>query len=260
MTEDTSFGPHSDPQRLTLQSAAEPVDEQPIYLRLRDALADRAASGELASGQRLPSEREIADTAGVARMTARKALAMLEAEGVIYRLDRRGYFVSPPRVQYDPSSPLNLMRQLRGQGLMTDNIYLGRQRLHAEDWHAKMFEVAHGEPLALERSIVSVEGRRVVYTEDFLLLDALPGYSEQPYISPMTQNIQKTYGVYPRSRWYRIRVANLSFVAAQHLEVSPDAPGLHILFVQEFEGRVVMVSRCYWLADAVELTFGETGT
>ena len=142
---------------------------------------------------------------------------------------------------------------------MTDNIYLGRRVQNAEDWQARMFEVDPGEPLALERSIVSVDGRRVVYTEDFLLLDALPGYADRPYVSPMTQNMQKIYGVFPKSKWFRVRIANLSFVAARHLEVSPDAPGMHIMFVQEFEDRVVMVNRCYWLADAVELNFGKAG-
>lgn len=259
MAEYKSQGPHRNPQLLTRQSAVEPVEDQPLYLRVGGVLADQIASGVLGPKQRLPSERELADTFRVARMTARKALAMLEAEGLIHSSDRRGYFVSPPRIQYDPSSPVNLMQQLRGQGLLTENIYLGRQVQNAEDWQARIFEVAPGEPLALERSIVSVEGRRVVYSEDFLLLDALPGYADRPYVSPMTQNMQKTYRVFPKVRWFRIRVASLSLVAARHLDVSPVAPGMHIKYAQEFEDRVVMVGHDYWLADALDLKFGDTG-
>lgn len=67
-------------------------------------------------------------------MTARKALGTLESEGAIYSVDRQGYFVSPPRFRYNPASPANLMRQIREQGLLAENIYLGRQLLEATPW------------------------------------------------------------------------------------------------------------------------------
>ncbi len=257
MTAEKPLGPHRNPAVLTRQSPVASGEAQPTYLSIRDALAERIAAGDPGPNQKLPSERELADTYRVARMTARKALAMLEAEGTIFSADRRGYFVSPPRIPYDPGSPVNLMRQLRTQGLMTENIYLGRQLLGAGAWQARHFDSATGEPLALERSVVVVEGRRVVYTEDYLLLDALPGYAERPYVSPMTQNIKRNYDVHPSARSARIRVTVLSNVAAHHLEVSPNTPGLTMLFTQVFEGRVVMVNHCHWLSDAVELVYGE---
>lgn len=257
MTAEKSLGPHKNPGVLTRQTPASLDEAQPAYLSIRDALAERILLGDPGPNQKLPSERELADRFGVARMTARKALAMLEAEGTIYSADRRGYFVSPPRIAYDPNAPVNLMRQMRNQGLMTENIYLGRQLLEAADWQSRQFSVEVGEPLALERSVVSVEGRRVVYTEDFLLLDALPGYVERPYVSPMTQNMKQNYAVDPEPGSARIRTARLSLVAAGHLEVHPGTIGLNMLFTQVFERRVVMVNRCYWLADAVELVYGE---
>lgn len=90
MAKDNSLGPHSNQQLLTRQSAVEPVEDRPLYLRVGGVLADQITSGALGPKQRLPSERELAYTFGVARMTARKALAMLEAEGLIHRSDRRG--------------------------------------------------------------------------------------------------------------------------------------------------------------------------
>ena len=44
---------------------------------------------------------------GITRMTIRQALFQLEAEGLIYHLNRRGWFVSPPRLGYDPTANLS---------------------------------------------------------------------------------------------------------------------------------------------------------
>jgi len=253
MTANDPSGAYRDPSLLMFQAPTEEDADLPQYLTIRDALAEDIRSGKLPAGVRLPSERELAAQHAVARMTARKALGTLEAEGAIYSVGRQGYFVSPPRFRYNPASSANLMRQIREQGLLAENIYLGRQLLEATPWHAAQFEVPAGTPLALERSVVAVENRRVGYSEDCLLLDALPGYADRPYVSPLTQNLERNYGVYPRNTWMRMRVTNIGFVASRHLGVGNDALGLSFTFASSFEEQVVMVNRTFWLSDAVDL-------
>lgn len=65
-----------------------------VYRRLADELRERITSGNLAPGQRFPSEKDLIDEHGVARETVRKALAILKAEGLI--VVRHGY---PTRVR-----------------------------------------------------------------------------------------------------------------------------------------------------------------
>ncbi len=255
MSVNSPLGAHRDPAMLTRQAGED--GDAPVYLVLRDALAEEIRTGAAGPGARLPSERDLAARFGVARMTARKALGVLESEGMIFRADRRGYFVSPPRIRYAPGSSVNLMRQLREQGLMTANHYLGRQQMGASDWLAAHLRAPVGAAIALERSVVEVEGRKIVYSEDFLRLDLLPGYAEAPYVSPMTQNIRRNYGVDPQPAWSRIRAATISSVAAQHLGVAAGTAGLTITHVQTHGGQVVMVNRCFWLSDAVDLVLGD---
>ncbi|MEW9838180.1 winged helix-turn-helix domain-containing protein [Mesorhizobium marinum] len=73
------------------------ADQQPLYQRIADDFAARIASGTLKVGERLPSERQMADDLGYSRMTARQALKVLERRGLVETRTGRGAFVRAPR-------------------------------------------------------------------------------------------------------------------------------------------------------------------
>ncbi|OOE62813.1 GntR family transcriptional regulator [Salinivibrio kushneri] len=73
------------------------------FMAIRQQLLAQIDRGLLAPDKKLPGERQLADTFSTTRVTLREALAVLEAEGRIYRRERRGWFVAPTPCAYDPS-------------------------------------------------------------------------------------------------------------------------------------------------------------
>ena len=69
-------------------------NERPIYVQLVEKLRLEIVSGKLKIGERLPSVRELALTARVNPNTMQKALAELEAEGIVYTERTNGKFVT----------------------------------------------------------------------------------------------------------------------------------------------------------------------
>lgn len=65
----------------------------PKYLQLREVLLREIAAGRLRVGDRLPPERALAQELGVAVGTLRKALAQLQQDGVIARLQGSGNYI-----------------------------------------------------------------------------------------------------------------------------------------------------------------------
>lgn len=65
----------------------------PPSRRIADALRERIAAGEFGPGDQLPSERELVAAHQVARNTARAALLILGAEGLVVARHGRGVFV-----------------------------------------------------------------------------------------------------------------------------------------------------------------------
>lgn len=76
------------------------MDDMPRALAAPDralaVLRRMISGGRLPRGSRLPPERDLAVRCGVGRSALRKALALLEAEGVVWRHVGRGTFVGGP--------------------------------------------------------------------------------------------------------------------------------------------------------------------
>jgi GntR family transcriptional regulator len=71
----------------------DPAHDQLPSRRIADAVRALITDGELAPGDKLPSERELARRFGTARNTAREAIRLLSEEGLVIAQHGRGVFV-----------------------------------------------------------------------------------------------------------------------------------------------------------------------
>jgi DNA-binding GntR family transcriptional regulator len=78
--------------------ARETVDPQsatPVYVQVADILRARIESGQLLPDRPVPSESQLRQEFGVARGTARKAIAVLREQGFVVTVKGRGSYVNP---------------------------------------------------------------------------------------------------------------------------------------------------------------------
>ena len=71
----------------------DPLGPVPVYRQLADLLRRRIEDGDLAPNRPLPSESQLQQEHGVARGTARKAVALLREEGLVVTVKGRGTYV-----------------------------------------------------------------------------------------------------------------------------------------------------------------------
>jgi GntR family transcriptional regulator len=67
---------------------------KPLYLQVRDAVAERIATAQFKPGAALPNEVDLAREFGVSAGTMRKALDLLESQHLLDRRQGRGTFVT----------------------------------------------------------------------------------------------------------------------------------------------------------------------
>lgn len=71
-----------------------PDARAPLYRHVHEALRDKIRAGVWPAHRPLPTEAELAAFYGVSRVTVRKAMGLLEGQGLIWRQRGRGTFVN----------------------------------------------------------------------------------------------------------------------------------------------------------------------
>ena len=66
-----------------------------LYEQLYRRVKDDILTGRLATGEKLPSKRALAAHLEVSVITVKNAYEQLMAEGYIYGMEKKGYYVSP---------------------------------------------------------------------------------------------------------------------------------------------------------------------
>ncbi len=72
------------------------VSPVPIYRQLFDAISGQIRDGRLRPGEKLPSERDLADDLEIGYQTVRRVMGMLREAGLIISSPGKGTFVVAP--------------------------------------------------------------------------------------------------------------------------------------------------------------------
>lgn len=252
-----------------------------VYERIADDLRQLIRTGELAPGDRLPSETAIADQYRKSLPTVRQALALLQAEGLIQKQHGRGNFVRQARKlvqrtndrhQWEKDrarSPLQDRQQTgateRDTGLVLDDlVFTAEYRQIAADaeW-AAAFGVPEGTALLerIFRTRYRAETAPFNLTHSYLVYDMIAGNPDllnsamEPWPGG-TQNQLYTVGIEIDRVVERVTARPPAAEETEELELPP---GTAVLVLRktsyDVTGRVVDIADVTLPGDRTEMTF-----
>jgi GntR family transcriptional regulator, arabinose operon transcriptional repressor len=139
------------------------TDSRPIYGRIFETLREEILQRKYNVGDRVPSEKELADEYNVSRITSKKALEMLAEEGIIVRKQGIGSFVAEGGgIQSEGVSSGERTRQSLIGLVMTDfgntfgtEMIYGMERASAENDCFLVLRRSFGVPENEEKAIQS---------------------------------------------------------------------------------------------------------
>jgi GntR family transcriptional regulator len=142
----------------------------PLYIQLANNLRNHIKTGGIASGDALPSERDLCEIMNASRVTIRKAIDRLIAEGLLFRKQGSGTFVSP-QIEA-PSTFLSSFSEDAGaRGAKAGTIWMLKTYAAATEEEALLLELepnakvarlgrvrlAGDEPLAIEHAVIPAD-------------------------------------------------------------------------------------------------------
>ena len=225
------------------------------YQIIRSALFEQIESGALPAGTKLPPERQLSDSFGTTRVTLREALSSLEADGMVYREDRRGWFVSPERIIYDPTVNSNFHSMVSEQGRIPETQLISASLVPATARVQKLLQLSPLTPVYRLQRLRLVDKRTVLYVENYINPEYFPDLLEKD-LEKSLSDIYKTH--------YKIRYSKVNFrlypvgihdEAATHLKITSGSSGLQVIRInQDQQDRIIDCDFEYWRQDAVVIT------
>lgn len=232
------------------RSALEESGALPKYLEITDALREELRLEP--EGERMPSERELAQRFGVSRMTLRQALEELEREGRLERIRGSGTFTRQPTVALGPFVT-SFTEDMRAQGLTPSARLLGYNRTSATPDAVEALQLSPGsQVLWIERlRMADGEPRCVEVTQ---LPERLERLIDAGDVEQSLHELLRAGDVHPTTLTRRVRAGAAGQREARLLGVTDGAPTLEVLDVfYDAGGRPIQYARSRYRSDRYEV-------
>lgn len=232
----------------------------PYHMHFRDHFASMIEAQTLAPGSKLPPERTLAEEFEISRVTVRQALIRMEAEGLIFREERRGWFVSPPRVRYDPTANTSFTESITKQGRVAGTTVLSKQQVAASKWISNLLRCAVGVPIFIISRLRSVDGRAVMVEQIHVNAKRCPGLLDYPLDQSMTDLMLEKFGIIEHRTQISMRPTALSDQPAKALGASVGTPSLYLSrTILDQLKEVVEFDQEFWRHDAIDICVSTGG-
>lgn len=234
----------------------------PLYLRLRQALDDAIRSGRLSHGDALPPERDLAEYAGVSRVTVRKAVDDLVKDGLLDRRHGSGTFVMRPvaRVQQPLSQLTSFSEDMARRGLVTRSEWIERDLFAASPDEMMKLGLAANAPVARLGRLRFANDMPLAIERVSLPADVLPdpkSVTTSLYAELGKRNMRPVRAI------QRLSACNVTGSEAALLSVAEGSAGMAIERISYLaSGRVIELTRSIYRGDAydfvAELTLADS--
>ena len=159
------------------KSAANPI---PVYFQLQTEILNKIENRHWAPGERIPPEREMAETYRVSVGTIKKAILNLVTQGYLYRIQGKGTFVAGTTL---PRESLRYYRMLKDFSdrearlkIKFLNIDLKKGRMP----HNRLLRIRPEQNLYELRRIFYLGKKPMVYSVSYLPCNMFPDFHRSP--------------------------------------------------------------------------------
>ena len=147
----------------------------PLYIQIAERLIAQIESGGLSPGEQLPPERDLSEQIGVTRMTLRRALQVLESQGLIVRKHGVGTFIAEPKIDRQMEIVFRFTSGIQNRGLTPGAEIISIEEILAEPVLAKDLGLPVSSPVYSILRLRSINQEPVMLESYKIPVQRFPG-------------------------------------------------------------------------------------
>ncbi len=203
-------------------------NRMPRFSQIVEHLKGLISQGKLAEHAPLPSERIISEQFEVSRMTARKALLAMEAEGLAYSSGRRGRFVSPKRVVYDVCKMISFSASALSEDVDLTIKLLSAETVNACPSVANTLRISPGDLVHKYTRLFLVKGHPTFLETEIMTAALFPDLLNQNLEQSTSLLVEHKYKIRPHTGNVVMRMRPVRDDEARLLGLSRYQPGIEL--------------------------------
>ncbi|WP_026675168.1 GntR family transcriptional regulator [Alkalihalobacterium bogoriense] len=226
--------------------------QTPRYVLVIEQIKGKISNGEWETGERLPSETDLAKELRVSRNTVREALRILEEENIIIRRHGVGTFVNQKSVfsgGIEELFSITEMIEREGKKPGTKLLFSGFVDPHSDD--VEELQLQEKEKVLLVKRLRTADGVPLVYCVDKISANLLKEdyeFSEES----MLHSLQEEAGITISYARADIKTLGYHDEISKILECGPDTPLLILRQVHyDLADRPILYSLNFFKSDQI---------
>jgi GntR family transcriptional regulator len=190
----------------------------PLYHQIKTVLLTRINS--MQADEPIPGELELANEFNVSRGTVKQAIIELVNEGVLYRRQGKGTFVSPPKIKRSFSRLPTFTDDIRRLGYVPKSKKISLKVIEAIEPVRTNLMLLEGSNVIRFKRLVMANEKPVALVTSFLRIDIYPGLKIEDIDDSLYETLNKKYHKVPVKADDSYRPINASPEQARILDVS----------------------------------------
>ena len=228
----------------------------PLYYQLKESILKAIKNEEIVVGEKIPSERELAEYHNISRMTVKKAVDILVNNDYLIKKQGRGTFVSNYKESYSISPLSSFTKEMEKKGLNYKNKILDFSKIKDKKIAKKLNLKENDEFFKIER-LRLIENKPFLLEKTYLSTKKIADLKKEDLkTNSLFKLIKNKYNIKLKNAEAEIEAVILNDQVAKKMKVKEGMLGLYFEQISRDENdEIIEYTSAYYRNDNYKFKF-----
>lgn len=169
----------------------------PKYAQIKALLLSEIRSGQLAPGEKIPTEPQLCEQFGVSRITVRRAIEELVDDGYLLKKQGKGTFVRTHKIDRRVEYVMGFTESLTKAGYKPSSKVLECRLIHAEKWITEQLGDQSAEDVVYLKRLRMADNQPVMEENNYFPADRFGFLMHEDLSGSLYDLLERKHGIRP---------------------------------------------------------------